>query len=172
MTLLFLDKNTNSRHNFTMSNARTYPTFPIPAVGAVILHDQRVLLVQRGQPPAQGKWTIPGGAIEVGEAPEEALIREVQEECHLSITVVGIIDVVNRVIRDDQNTIKYHYVILDYLARCQRGESEQTVSPQPDTDVMDVRWIPLSELDRYELTEGLLKIIHEGIAMQQQFISL
>jgi 8-oxo-dGTP diphosphatase len=155
-----------------MSNARTYPTFPIPAVGAVILYNQRVLLVQRGQPPAQGQWTLPGGVIEVGESPEEALIREVQEECHVSITIVGIIDVVNRVIRDDQNTIKYHYVILDYLARCQSGESEQNVSPQPGTDVMDVRWIPLSALGQYELTEGLLKIIHEGIAMQQQFTSL
>jgi 8-oxo-dGTP diphosphatase len=155
-----------------MSNARTYPTFPIPAVGAVILHDQRVLLVQRGQPPAQGKWTIPGGVIEIGEAPEEALMREVQEECHLSITVVGIIDVVNRVIRDDQDTIKYHYVILDYLARWQRGESEQAVSPQPGTDVLDVRWIPLPELGQYELTEGLLKIIHAGIALQQQFITV
>jgi 8-oxo-dGTP diphosphatase len=152
------------------ANERTYPTFPIPAVGAVILNDHHVLLIQRGQAPAKGKWTLPGGVIELGESPEEALIREVEEECSLIITVVGIIDAVNRVIRDDHNVIKYHYVILDYLARCQPAESWHEASLQPGTDVMNVRWVPLPEVSRYDLTDGLLKIIHAGIAMEKQFI--
>lgn len=104
-------------------NTRTYPTFPIPSVGAVILKDDHILLIQRGQAPAKGKWTLPGGVVELGESPEEALIREVKEECNLCITVIGVIDVVNKVIRDDLNAIKYHYVIIDYLARCQTDKS-------------------------------------------------
>ena len=150
-------------------NARTYPRFPIPAVGAVILNDQRILLIQRGHEPSKGKWTLPGGVIEVGESPEDAIIREVKEECNLSITVVGIIEVFNRVIRDDQNRIKYHYVILDYLTRCQAGDPWQEVSPRPGTDILDVRWIPLPEVTRYDVTDGLLKIIRAGIAMQAQW---
>ena len=77
---------------------RTYPTFPIPSVGAVILKNDHILLIQRGQAPAKGKWTLPGGVVELGEAPEEALIREVKEECNLIITVVGVLDVVNKVL--------------------------------------------------------------------------
>jgi 8-oxo-dGTP diphosphatase len=150
-------------------NARIYPTFPIPAVGAVILNDDHILLVQRGQAPAKGKWTLPGGVVELGESPEEALIREVQEECQLNITVVGVIDVVNRVIRDDRNAIEYHYVIIDYLARCQAGKPLPEVFPQPETDVMDARWISLQEVTQHDLTDGLLKIIRAGIAMQAQW---
>lgn len=150
-------------------NKRTYPTFPIPSVGAVILKDDQILLIQRGQAPAKGKWTLPGGVVELGESPEEALIREVKEECNLRITVIGVIDVVNKVIRDDHKTIKYHYVIIDYLARCQPDESLSQVSSQPGTDVLDVRWVPLQEVTQYDLTEGLLRIIRAGIALQTQW---
>jgi len=145
---------------------RTYPTFPIPSAGAVILNDDHILLIQRGQAPAKGKWTLPGGVVELGESPEEALIREVKEECNLIITIIGVIDVVNKVIRDDHNGIKYHYVIIDYLGRCQTDENG---SSKPGTDVMDVRWIPLQEVTHYDLTEGLLKIIRAGVAMQKQW---
>jgi ADP-ribose pyrophosphatase YjhB (NUDIX family) len=150
-------------------NTRTYPTFPIPSVGAVILKDDHILLIQRGQAPAKGKWTLPGGVVEVGESPEKALIREVKEECSLRITVIGVIDVVNKVIRDDHNAIKYHYVIIDYLVCCQTDEPLNHISLQPGTDVTDVRWIPLQELTQYDLTEGLLRIIRAGIAMQKQW---
>jgi 8-oxo-dGTP diphosphatase len=151
------------------ANGRIYPTFPIPSVGAVILKDDHILLIQRGQAPAKGKWTLPGGVVELGESPEEALIREVKEECRLSITVIGVIDVVNKVIRDDRNAIKYHYVIIDYLGHCQTDESLSQVSSQPGTDVTDVRWVSLQEVTQYDLTEGLLRIIRAGVAMQEQW---
>ena len=148
---------------------RTYPTFPIPSVGAVILKNDHILLIQRGQAPAIGKWTLPGGVIELGESPEEALIREVKEECNLRITVIGVIDVVNKMIQDEHNAIKYHYVIIDYLVRCQTDEPLNQISLQPGTDVTDVRWVPLQEVTQYELTEGLLRIIRAGVAMQEQW---
>ena len=101
-----------------MVNTRIYPAFPIPAVGAVVLHDNNVLLIQRGQAPAKGKWTLPGGAIEVGESPEEALLREVEEECQVRICIQDIVEVINKVMYDEQGEVQYHYIILDYLAFC------------------------------------------------------
>ena len=74
------------------THSRTYPAFPIPAVGAVILAQEHILLIQRGQPPAIGQWTLPGGVVEVGESPEEAIIREVREECSVEISVLSLIE--------------------------------------------------------------------------------
>lgn len=148
---------------------RTYPAFPIPAVGAVILNQERVLLIQRGQPPSQGKWTLPGGVVELGESPEDALIREVQEECYLDIRVMGILAAVNRVIRDEQQQIQYHYIILDYLARCCDHEPNAVERVRPGSDAQAARWVSLSEIMQYELTEGLPLIIRAGIAKQAQW---
>ena len=151
-------------------NARTYPTYPIPAVGALILNAEHILLVQRGQAPAKGKWTLPGGVVELGESPEDALIREIKEECHLDITIQGIVKVINKIIRDDQENIMYHYVILDYLAHCQSEQSWHELSPQPGSDVMNVRWVPLKDIaSSYDVTEGLLEVIHDAIVMQKHF---
>ena len=141
---------------------RTYPAFPIPAVGAVIVDHDRVLLIQRGQAPAKGKWTIPGGAIEVGESPEEALIREIQEECGLTITIQSIVEVINKVIRDEQGNIRYHYIILDYLAYCPQDESLKARS-----DVINAHWVPLQELAKYDTTEGVEEVIQTALAMRK-----
>jgi len=152
-----------------MPNTRTYPQFPIPSVGAVILHKDHLLLIQRGQPPSLGKWTLPGGVIEVGESPEEAVVREVQEECRLTVAVISVIDVVNRVIRDEHDAIQYHYVILDYLVRCQPDQALADLVPHPGSDVVDARWIPLPDIMQYALTEGLLPILRAGIALHKQW---
>jgi ADP-ribose pyrophosphatase YjhB (NUDIX family) len=152
--------------------SRTYPAFPIPAVGAVILEQEHVLLIQRGQPPAVGKWTLPGGVVEVGESPEEAIIREVQEECSVKIMILTVLDVVNRIVRDEDGKVQYHYVIIDYVARCQEAGREYglpEIAPHAETDVRDVRWVPFQELDHYNVTEGLCPVIRAGIAMQSQW---
>lgn len=143
--------------------------FPIPAVGAVIVNQDHVVLVQRGQPPAQGQWTLPGGVVELGESPAEAIRREVCEECHLKIAALDIIDVVNRVVRDEQQAIQYHYVIIDYLACCLEESVSPTAPLQPGTDVTDVQWVRFSDLARYDVTEGLLSIIQAGIAMHAEW---
>lgn len=172
------------------THSRTYPAFPIPAVGAVIVVQEHILLIQRGHPPALGQWTLPGGVVEVGESPEEAIIREVREECSLDITVLGVIEVINRIVRDDQHKMKYHYVIIDYLTRCQtNGSSAHKMSSRdfqknpeeaslpdiasaPGADVMDVRWVSFQDLPQYNVTEGLLPIIRAGIAMNAQWAQM
>ena len=138
---------------------RTYPAFPIPAVGAIALSEGRVLLIQRGKPPAQGQWTLPGGAIEVGESPEEALIREIQEECQLEIRPVRVAEIVSRVIRDDAGKVLYHYLIIDYLVEC------RDCAIAPTSDAADARWVRLEELEHYDLTEGVADVIRRAATM-------
>ncbi len=144
---------------------RQYPTFPIPAVGALVLNQAHVLLVRRGTPPAQGQWTLPGGVIEIGEAPEEAIVREVQEECGLTIRLDRLLQIVNRVTRDEDQRIRYHYVILDYLARCQENRSWQDALPQAGSDVQEARWVACAELAKFDLTEGVFEIIRDALTL-------
>ncbi len=128
-----------------------------------------MLLIQRGQPPCEGQWSVPGGVVEIGESPEEAIIREVYEECAVKAHVLGILDVVNRIARDDGGAVKYQYVIIDYLARCRNRGPERglpEIIVHADTDVRAGCWVPLQELSKYDVTEGLIPIIRAGIDMQ------
>ncbi len=95
--------------------SRRYPDRPIVGVGAVIVQDGAVLLVKRRYPPLAGCWSLPGGTVEVGETLEGALAREMLEETGLEVTVGPVIEVFDRITRDDQGRVRYHYVLVDYL---------------------------------------------------------
>jgi 8-oxo-dGTP diphosphatase len=94
---------------------REYPTHPLVGVGGFIHRDGRVLLIKRRFDPNKGKWSLPGGLLELGEDPEEAAKREVREETGLEVSVEGLFQVANEVIRDDAGKVKYHFVLVDYL---------------------------------------------------------
>src|SRR5262249_39303216 len=97
--------------------SREYPDAPRAGVGAVVLDGDRVLLVRRGQPPSLGKWSIPGGLIHLGERIEDAVIREVEEECGLTVKIVELCGVIDRVtMSETPSAVRYHYVIIDYVA--------------------------------------------------------
>ena len=117
---------------------REFPSFPLVGVGAVVVHDGRVLLVQRGTEPAKGQWSIPGGLIEVGEPLSSAVAREVLEETGLVVEPVELIELLDRIHRDGDR-IRYHYVIADYLCRVTGG----TLLAASDADA--VRWVERSE---------------------------
>lgn len=117
---------------------REFPTAPLVGVGAVIVKDGRVLLVQRGTEPARGCWSIPGGLIEVGESLIEAVVREVREETGLEIDPVELVELLDRIHRDGDR-VRYHYVIADYLCRVVGG----TLKAASDADA--VRWIDRRE---------------------------
>ena len=138
---------------------RTYPDRPIVAVGAVILDEDRVLLVQRGQEPLKGEWSLPGGAVEIGETLQAALIREVREETSLDIVVGSVVDVLDSIRRDPGGRAEYHYVIIDYACRIRRGASTAAAC---GTDAADVRWVPLAELDRYRVTTTAISVIQKA----------
>ncbi len=117
---------------------REYPSAPLVGVGAVIVHQGRVLLVKRGTEPAKGKWSIPGGLIELGESLTDALVREVREETGLTVEPVQLVELLDRIHRDGER-IRYHYVIADYLCRVAGG------SLKAASDADAVRWTERSE---------------------------
>jgi 8-oxo-dGTP diphosphatase len=125
---------------------RLYPTQPVVGVGAIILRQGKLLLEQRGNEPARGQWTIPGGVVEVGESLEAAVLRETLEETGLHGEIVGLIDVVDQVHRDKEGKIEYHYVIIDYAVNVKAEE------PKPASDAAALKWVPLSEVEGYDLT--------------------
>ena len=140
---------------------RTYPDRPIVAVGAVILDAGRVLLIQRGQEPLKGAWSLPGGAVEAGETLEAALIREVREETSLDIVVGAVLDVLDSIRRDAEGRPEYHFIIIDYACRVRGGTSSAAA---PGTDAADARWVPLDELDRYGVTAAAIAVIQKASA--------
>lgn len=117
---------------------REYPLAPLVGVGAIIVSEGRVLLVQRATEPALGRWSIPGGLIEVGEMLTEAVVREVREETGLEVEPVELVELLDRIHRDGDR-IRYHYVIADYLCRVTGGTLKAA------SDAAAARWIERAE---------------------------
>jgi 8-oxo-dGTP diphosphatase len=140
---------------------RNYPDRPIVAVGAVIFDGDRVLLVQRGHEPLKGDWSLPGGAVEIGETLQAALAREVREETSLDIVVGPVVEVLDSIRVDAAGRAEYHYVIIDYACRLRRGAPTAAAR---GTDAADVRWVPIAELDRYHMTPAALAVIEKARA--------
>lgn len=140
--------------------SREYPRYPIVGVGAVVLKDGQLLLIKRLHEPGAGQWTLPGGAVELGEELEEATLREVWEECGIPIAIQKLAGVVNRVIRDEEGRIQYHYVIVDYLA--------QPLSDRlkAGSDVAEAAWVPFNELDRYALASGMKEFLRDCVELE------
>ena len=125
---------------------RLYPEQPIVGVGAVIVDQSKIALIKRGNEPSKGKWTIPGGLVELGESPEEAVIRETKEETCIEVINPQLIDVVSNVDLDAQRKVKYHYVIIDYLVKVKSGTIKAA------SDAAELRWVPFDEVENYDLT--------------------
>ena len=138
---------------------RTYPDRPIVAVGAVILNDNRVLLVQRGQEPLKGEWSLPGGVVELGETLEAALTREVREETSLDVIVGPVVEVLDSIRRDAGGRAEYHYIIIDYACRVRGGTSSV---PTRGTDAADVRWVAVADLEHYGVTTTAIAVIRKA----------
>jgi ADP-ribose pyrophosphatase YjhB (NUDIX family) len=117
---------------------REFPAAPLVGVGAVVVHQGRVLLVQRGTEPLKGRWSIPGGLIEVGESLHEAVAREVREETGLVVEPVELVELLDRIHREGER-VRYHYVIADYLCRVVSGTLLAA------SDAAAVRWVERAE---------------------------
>ncbi|TFH25143.1 NUDIX domain-containing protein [Candidatus Bathyarchaeota archaeon] len=125
---------------------RLYPDQPVVGVGAVIIKEGKIALIKRGNEPSKGKWTIPGGLVELGEKLEDAVIRETKEETCLEVENPRLIDVVDNVDLDEQGKVKYHFVIIDYLVQAKTG------TIQAASDAAELRWVPFREVEDYNLT--------------------
>jgi 8-oxo-dGTP diphosphatase len=138
---------------------RQYPERPLVGIGAVIVGDGRVVLVRRAHEPLKNEWSLPGGAVEVGETLAAAVVREVREETGLSVSVGPVIEVVDRVHRDAHGRVEYHFVIVDYVCAVVGG------TLTAGSDAADVCWADIEELSRYRLTEPALRVIAQGIGL-------
>ena len=127
--------------NTNVRDSREYPERPIVGVGGVVISHGRALLIKRGHPPLEGEWSIPGGTLEVGETLLEGVRRELGEECGIEVRVLDLIEVFERVFRDEAGKVRYHFVILDYLCEALSGEA------RAGSDVVDVAWATESELE-------------------------
>ena len=124
-----------------------YPERPLVAVGAVVFHQNHVLLVKRAKPPSQGKWSIPGGVVNLGETLQEAAEREILEETGLFVKAGDPIFAFDVVEHDDDGRIRFHYVIVDLMAVYVRGD------PHAGDDAKEVRWVSPEDLPLLDLSE-------------------
>ena len=139
------------------SLGREYPRAPVVAVAAAIVDDGRILLVRRASEPGRGRWSLPGGVVRLGERLGEAVVREVIEETNLLIEVVRPIDIVETIIKDEDGRIRYHYVIIDYLARPVAGELRAS------SDALEARWVGFEEALKLDITNTLRRFLERHL---------
>lgn len=145
-----------------MNDSRQYPERPIVGVGAVIVEDGKVLLIKRRYEPLKGHWSLPGGMVEVGETLESALMREMLEETGMRVDVGPVIEVFDRIMRDEQRRVRYHYVLIDYLCWPAGG------SLRAGSDVEAAFWVDPATLGEYDLTEKATSVIQRGLTLARE----
>jgi 8-oxo-dGTP diphosphatase len=138
---------------------RSYPERPIVGVGAVILDGSRVLLVKRGHEPLKGEWSLPGGAVDVGETLAAAVAREVREETCLDVEVGPIVEVLDRITRDADGRVAYHFVLVDYLCRATGGTLACA------SDAAAAEWVDVGRLQEFGVNETARRVIEKAARM-------
>jgi mutator protein MutT len=137
---------------------REFPEIPLVGVGAIIIENARLLLVKRAHPPLQAEWSIPGGVLEVGELMRQAAVREAREETGLTVEPGELLGVYDRIVRDADERVQYHYVLIDFLCRRVAGDLAAA------SDAAEVRWFRQQELAALNLAEDTLDVIQKGFA--------
>ena len=159
--------------------SREYPERPVVGVGGVVIEGGRALLIRRGSEPLLGQWSIPGGTLELGESLEHGVVRELKEETGLTVRIVEMIEVFDRIYEDQaaaggeslppgveskKKGPRYHYVIIDYLCERVVGEGGEA---KAGSDVTDVAYATEDELVRFGLTETATRILRKAFAMER-----
>ena len=136
-----------------MSSRRLYPDKPMVGVGVLISEEDRYLIIKRAVEPDKGLWSIPGGMVEIGERASDAATREAKEETGLDVEVKGLLDVVDKIVREEDGRIRFHFVILDYEATPVGGVL------QAASDALDARWVAAEDFPGYELSPTLVEML-------------
>ncbi len=132
------------------------PSVPVVGVGGVVVRDGRVLLARRGKPPLLGRWTIPGGTVELGETLHQALVREMREETGLEVDPVEVLTVFDRIDREG-GLVRYHFVIVDSLCRAPAGQAAA------GSDALEVAWVAPDEIPAYGLDGKALEVVQDAL---------
>jgi 8-oxo-dGTP diphosphatase len=149
---------------------REFPESPIVGVGAVVLDGDRVLLVRRGREPLRGEWSLPGGALELGETLTTGVRREVAEETGLHVKVLGMVEVLDRIVLEEtaagerSGRVRYHYVLVDFLCEVVEGDLRAA------SDAADARWVSHEELNShsiYRLAPATAAVIEKAFRMRR-----
>lgn len=130
-----------------------YPSTPQPAVGAVVIHAGRILLVKRARPPGQGRWALPGGSVNLGETLRQAVAREVAEETGVTVTAHRPVHCFDVISRDDRGRVQFHYVIVDWVADYIGGEA------RPGDDAADAGWFEPAALASMDMDEDTMTLL-------------
>ena len=141
-------------------SGREYPERPICGVGVVCFRGDRVLLIRRAKPSAYSDWSIPGGGQELGETTRDAALRELAEETGVEARLLGLVDVVDAVHRDDAGRVRYHYTLVDFAAEWVAGD------PVAGDDAAEAEWVALSEIDRRGLWAETVRVIRKAEALR------
>lgn len=141
---------------------RRYPSVPRVGVGVIIFNEYgRVLLIKRGNEPSKNLWSVPGGLVELGEKVTEAVRREALEECNLHVEPKMILDVVDLILKDDEEGVRFHYVLIDYLADFLGGEL------MPQSDASDAGWFSESDLTNLHIPEITQTLLEKAFQMNK-----
>ena len=130
--------------------------YPFIGVGVVVWRSNRFLLVKRGKSPRKGEWSIPGGRQKLGETTRDTALREIQEEASIGIEILGLIDVVDSIIKDDRGLVNFHATLVDYAAQYVSG------TPKAGDDAIDIGWFTLEDIPSLNLWEETGRIIYES----------
>ena len=130
--------------------SRLYPNRPIVGVGVVVIRNGQILLERRKNDPGRGKWSIPGGIVELGETLEQTVTRETLEETGLEVSEPEPIDVINQVTLDEHGGVKYHFVIIDYFVKLQGGIAKAA------SDAAELEWVAFDDVVKRDLTKSFM----------------
>ena len=145
---------------------RRYPGRPIVGVAGAVVQDGRVLLIQRGREPMMGAWTLPGGALELGETMLDGVVREVREETGLEVRPLELLAMLDRIVRDESGTVEYHYVLLDWLCAVEEPGGERAL--RAGSDARDAVWVSAEELaGMVELDEATRRVMMDALARME-----
>ena len=137
--------------------AREYPSHPVVGVGAVVVRDGRALIIRRAHEPRKGEWSLPGGHLDLGESLIDAVRREVKEETGLEVHPGPIIETFDRVHRDPDGRVRFHFVIVDFVCEAPSGEAVA------GSDAEAVAWVTARELDGYGVNAHAAAVIRKGL---------
>ena len=136
---------------------RDYPDRPLVGVGTVIVHEGRVVIVQRGTEPLKGQWSVPGGALEIGETLRQCAVREALEETGLRVEAGEVLEVFDAIYAETDGRILYHYVLIDFACTLLGGELKA------GGDAIQAKWVRLEDLEEYQVAETARKVIAKAL---------